>query len=89
MDLFIRFPWIAFVVMFLFFVLWRTKPLRSSLVAALAWLSYGIYEFSIFFRLTCSTNCIRVDLLVIYPLLLLISLWAFISALLRLKSRHT
>lgn len=89
MDLLIRFPWIAFIATFLFFVLWRTNPLRSSLIAALAWLSYGIYELSIFFRLTCGTNCIRVDLLVIYPLLLFISLWAFISALRRLKSRHS
>lgn len=86
MDLLMRFPWIAFIAALLFFILWRTKPLRSSLIAALAWLSYGIYEFSFFLRLSCSTNCIRVDLLAIYPLLLIISLWAFISALRHLKS---
>ncbi|WMY74603.1 hypothetical protein RHD99_01045 [Buttiauxella selenatireducens] len=86
MDLLIRFPWIAFVAALLFFVLWRLHPKRSSMVAALAWLIYGIYEFTIFFRLTCDDTCIRVDLLVLYPLLLLISLWAFIAALCFRKS---
>ncbi|GDX07070.1 hypothetical protein [Buttiauxella sp. A111] len=86
MDLLIRFPWIAFVAVLLFFVLWRLHPKRSSMVAAMAWLIYGIYEFTIFFRLTCDDTCIRVDLLVLYPLLLLISLWAFIAALCFRKS---
>jgi hypothetical protein len=60
-------------------VYWRT-PLRPVLVAAGAWLIYFLYEEGMQRRILCSGECnIRVDLLLIYPVLLLISaaaIWA-------------
>lgn len=41
-------------------------------VTAILWLLYSIYETLMFLRITCSGDCnIRVDLLLIYPLLII------------------
>jgi len=47
---------------------------RALMVAAICWWLYLVYECLIFFKVICSGDCsIRVDLLVIYPLLAVIS----------------
>jgi len=67
----------AFVFGLLF---WRTHR-RSTLVAAIAWLAYALYEEAMRRRILCSGECnIRIDLLLLYPVLLVISLVAFVSA---------
>jgi len=56
------------------------------LVATLLWLVYTLYEFGMYLRILCSGECnIRVDLLLIYPLLLLMSLMALIVFFLKMK----
>ncbi len=48
-----------------------------SLIAGLLWVAYSIYEFLMYMRILCTGECnIRIDLLVIYPLLIVASLLA-------------
>jgi len=45
----------------------------------LLWLIYSVYEFGMYLRILCSGECnIRIDLLLIYPMLLFTSLSALI-----------
>jgi ABC-type transport system involved in cytochrome c biogenesis permease subunit len=58
-------------------------------VAAVAWLAYSAYETGMRLRWLCSGECnIRLDLLAIYPLLLVLSLVALI-ALMRRRPRRS
>ena len=69
-------PWAAVpgVVYLLLFLRVRNRLL---LAAAVAWLLYLPYEYAMKLRILCSGECnIRVDLLLIYPALLLLSLAA-------------
>lgn len=64
-------PALAFLAIY-----WRTR-LISSLLAGASWALYGIYETLMYLRVLCSGECnIRIDLLLIYPLLILITLVA-------------
>jgi len=67
-------PWAAFIVAAVFAGLWWKSGGRMALATAVLWGLYGIYESLIYVRILCSGECnIRVDLLLIYPLLLLMS----------------
>ena len=73
----IAFPWIAFVVGGAFLAAWRWRGARSAMFAGALWLLYGVYEYLMHFRVLCSGECnIRVDLLLLYPVLLVVSLAA-------------
>ena len=62
---------------------WKSRPLRIS---AIVWLAYAAYEATLYLRLLCSGECnIRIDLLLIFPALLFVSLWSIIAAV---RSRH-
>jgi hypothetical protein len=51
-------------------------------VAAVAWLLYLPYEYGMKWRILCSGECnIRVDLLPLYPALVMLSILAAVSAL--------
>ena len=77
MGTFIAFPFLALVVGLVFVVVWQWRRARSAMIAGLLWLIYGGYEYLIHARVLCSGECnIRVDLLLIYPFLLLVSLVA-------------
>lgn len=70
-------PWLALVVGGAFLGAWRWRRARSAAIACVLWLLYGGYEYLIHARVLCSGECnIRVDLLAIYPLLLVLSLAA-------------
>jgi hypothetical protein len=50
------------------------------LLAAIIWAAYTVYEFLMHARILCSGECnIRVDLLVIYPLIWAVSIIAIVS----------
>jgi hypothetical protein len=75
--MFIAYPWLALVAAAVFVALWRWRNARSAMIAGLLWLAYGGYEYLMRARVLCSGECnIRVDLLVIYPLLLAVSVAA-------------
>jgi hypothetical protein len=66
---------VAFVVGVAFAALWLTTRMRGALAAGIAWLLYAPYECLMYARVLCSGECnIRVDLLLLWPVLLGISL---------------
>ncbi len=68
-------PWLAAVPGLGFFTLYRISRRPLVLAAALAWLIYLPYEYAMKLRILCPGECnIRIDLLVLYPGLLLLSL---------------
>lgn len=79
LGIMIAFPWIAFAVAGAFAALWAWRRASSAAIAAGLWLAYGIYETLILTRVLCTGDCnIRVDLLLFYPILLvvmLVALW--------------
>jgi hypothetical protein len=80
MSLFIAFPQLAAGLGALFLLLYGLCRRRSSAVAGIAWLVYAGYETGMRLRWFCSGECnIRVDLLLIYPVLLVISVVPIIS----------
>ena len=70
----IAFPWIAALVAAGFAALWWSGRKRVAATAAGAWALYSVYEYLMYTRVLCSGECnIRVDLLLLYPVLLLLS----------------
>jgi hypothetical protein len=69
-------------VAFALFLVWMAiRPLRKSMLAAtLAWLGYAAWEWLVQER-SPEAN-IRVDLLLIWPLLGLLTVWAFVRLVL-------
>ena len=58
-------------------------------VATVLWLLYGAYESLMYARILCSGECnIRVDLLLIYPILLIVTIAACVSAAKTLRARQ-
>jgi hypothetical protein len=84
MTAFIEYPWLAAVIGTLFAVAaWRRRR-WGTLAVGLAWAVYAVYETGMRQRWLCTGECnIRIDLLLIYPVLLLISaggLWSLYRA---------
>lgn len=51
-------------------------------IAAALWVAYGVYEYLMYVRVLCTGECnIRIDLLVIYPVLLIATIAGIISAI--------
>ena len=81
MDLLIAHPALALVPTALFFVLYRWSGTRVVPGVAVAWLAYAIYEYGMYRRWLCTGECnIRVDLLLVYPVLVIVSLAGVVSA---------
>lgn len=80
-SVFIATPIIAIFPMMLYFWLFTLSKRYFVLSVGILWLAYLCYEFAIKLRILCSGECnIRVDLLLIYPILLLVSVAAIILA---------
>ncbi len=80
LGLFIAWPILALVPSTVFTVMYLHCRSLPILLAALAWMAYFAYEQAIKIRLICSGECnIRVDLLLFYPLLLLLSILAVVA----------
>lgn len=63
----------------LFFAYWFWRSTWwNQFIAATMWGAYFCYEMLMYLRLTCSSPCnIRVDLLLIYPVLVAVTCWAW------------
>jgi len=84
MAIFIAYPWAALLVAAVFAVLHVRRGRGVLALAGGAWLLYGLYEYMMHFRIWCEGDCnIRVDLLLIYPVLLVLALGAIVSLFLR------
>ncbi len=76
-DEFISHPWIALFPALIFFLLYRHKRRRWVLAASVCWFAYTLYEYAMTLKLICDGECnIRVDLVLIYPLLIVVSVIA-------------
>jgi hypothetical protein len=82
MAIFIEYPWLAGAIGLLLLWLGRWARGKTVLGAGLAWLLYAAYETGMQQRWLCSGECnIRIDLLLIYRLLLVLSAVAGLSLL--------
>src|SRR5207245_6195179 len=75
MAVLIEYPLLAAVPGAVFVALFAVSRKLLVLTAAAAWLAYLPYEYAMKLRLLCSGECnIRLDLVVLYPELLFVSL---------------
>jgi ABC-type transport system involved in cytochrome c biogenesis permease subunit len=89
MDLFIEHPALAALIGGLFLAAYWASRRPTAAIAAVAWLGYSAYETGMRLRWLCSGECnIRLDLLAIYPLLLVLSLVALIALARRRRARQ-
>jgi hypothetical protein len=81
LSTFVAFPWLALFPALIFAVLGYRSRRMLPWVVAVAWLLYTAYETAMARRILCSGDCnIRVDLLLLYPVLAAISVAAAIAA---------
>src|SRR5262245_2873559 len=74
----ILYPWLPLIPAGLLVALYSISRKRAILLAAGSWFCYLPYEWGMKLRILCSGECnIRIDLLLIYPILLILSLSAF------------
>jgi hypothetical protein len=82
MAIFIQYPWLAAVIGVLLVGLGPARARRTAIVVGVIWLLYAAYETAMRLRWLCSGECnIRVDLLLIYPLLLATTIVGLVSLL--------
>jgi hypothetical protein len=87
-NLLIPHPWLALIPTLLFAAVYRWSGSKVAAVAGGAWLLYAVYEYSLYRRWLCSGECnIPVDLLLLYPVLLVLSLIAVVIAVARKAPR--
>jgi hypothetical protein len=87
LGIFIAWPALALVPAVTFGALYAYGRRKRVLITALAWLAYFPYELAMKLRILCSGECnIRVDLLVLYPVLAVLSV---ASIYVVLRSRRT
>ena len=69
------FPFGATVIGGLYLRMFFKLRVTTCSVTGTLWILYSIYEYLIYARILCSGECnIRIDLLLIYPLLIALSL---------------
>jgi hypothetical protein len=82
MAIFVQYPWLAAAVGVLLVGLGWSRGRRTAIVVGVIWLLYAAYEATMRLRWLCSGECnIRVDLLLIYPLLLAATVVGMVSLL--------
>ncbi len=91
MGILIEYPLLALLPAVVFVGLYLVSRRPFVVLAACTWVLYGIYEYAMHDRILCTGECnIRVDLLVIYPALAVVSLVALGAAVVgwRARVRH-
>ena len=89
LGIMIGFPWLALIPTVIFLVLYQFSKHRLTKITAIVWLVYTVYEYGMYFRILCSGECnIRIDLLLIYPALLTLTVVAAIKGFLAIKRRR-
>lgn len=82
LTIFIAYPLLALLPAALFVVLYRASRRWAAAAAAALWLLYTVYEYGMHRRWLCTGECnIRVDLLLLYPVLWIVSIVAVIAAI--------
>jgi hypothetical protein len=89
MGILIEYPFLAAVIGVVLLWLGRATHRRVAVAAGVLWVLYAVYETGMHQRWLCSSECnIRIDLLAIYPALLIALLAAGTSLLRGLKRPH-
>ena len=86
LDILVRWPLLALIpaVLLLAFARWSRHPLARA--AAAAWGLYVVYESLMKQHVLCSGECnIRIDLLLVYPALVVLSVLALIAGITRVR----
>jgi hypothetical protein len=84
MAVFIEHPLLAAVIGLLLVALGRSVHRGLAMTVGVMWLIYSLWEFAIKQRWLCRGDCdIRVDLIFIYPVLLIGSVAALVSLLIK------
>ncbi len=79
MGVFAGYPWLVIFPIALFFYIGLAAKARFATATAALWVIYAMYEWMMHARILCRGDCdIRTDLLIIYPILLLLSLTSLI-----------
>jgi hypothetical protein len=82
LGVFIAWPALALGPAVIFGALYAYGRRNLVLITAIAWLAYFPYELAMKLRILCSGECnIRVDLLVLYPVLAVLSVASVVVAL--------
>ena len=82
MAIFVEYPLLAAAIGIVLFALGRRANRHVAAGVGVVWLFYSLYEFGMKQRWLCSGECnIRIDLLVIYPALLIALVAAGVSLL--------
>lgn len=69
------FPFGATIIGAIYIRMFLKLKIKSALLCGFAWIFYSVYEYLMYTRVLCSGECnIRIDLLFIYPFLLLLSM---------------
>jgi hypothetical protein len=77
---FIAWPWLALVPAAVCLAAYPRAKRGVVATAGILWAAYAVYEFGMQRRWLCSGECnIRVDLLLLYPILLAISVAAVVA----------
>lgn len=85
----IEHPALALVPALVFGMIFVVTGRRVALMAGLLWLGYGLYEYGMTRRILCSGECnIRIDLLLVYPVLILVSLASLVTLVVRAPARR-
>lgn len=80
LGVFIGYPFLALVPAVVLALMYARCRRAIVLAASLAWLAYFAYEQAMNWRILCTGECnIRVDLLLFYPLLALLTLIAVVA----------
>lgn len=71
----IIFPFGATIIGALYIRMFFKLKVKSAIATGILWVLYSVYEYLMYTRVLCTGECnIRVDLLLIYPLLITLSL---------------
>jgi formate hydrogenlyase subunit 3/multisubunit Na+/H+ antiporter MnhD subunit len=80
MAIFVAYPLLAAAVGAVLLAFGRRTHRRVPVAAGVTWLAYSLYEFGMKQRWLCSGECnIRIDLLAIYPVLVVMLIAGCIS----------
>lgn len=80
LSILVEFPWLALLPAILLGVMSYRRHRTITWIAAFAWLMYAAYEMAMRLKVLCPGECdIRVDLLLIYPVLLALTVAAVLD----------
>lgn len=88
MSVLIEQPLLALAPAIVFLACFIASNNRCTLIVGILWLLYSFYELAMKYRLLCSGECnIRIDLLVLYPALLLVSIVGVVTVVMASANR--